>query len=320
MKYFITSDVHSYYTPFIDALLEVYYDKNNPNHTLIVDGDLFDRGQNALILLAFIKSIPKENRVLIRGNHEYLLKNLLDKEYPDYYDFSNGTVSTCFQLIGSNENNDAYKRLYYEAMFSYYSSSYYSVNTDSLKKTWKTISNKVKKTKIIDWIFNSDEWCDYYELDNYIITHAFIPVHNPTIIHMYNANVNKLEIKKDWRTDSDSYEIEQSTWGCPYKLFNAGLFNEEIKNGKTLICGHWNCSDFNEYYLGKINYDKQRENYNIFYSKHLIAIDAHTAYSGWCNVLVIEDGECYQHNTKLAEKIKLEEMLKKDNSKEPYFI
>ena len=39
-KYFVTSDLHSYYTEFIEALNKHQFDINNHNHILIVCGDL----------------------------------------------------------------------------------------------------------------------------------------------------------------------------------------------------------------------------------------------------------------------------------------
>jgi hypothetical protein len=43
------------------------FDACNNEHVLIVCGDLFDRGSESLKLYEFIKSLPKERRILIRG-------------------------------------------------------------------------------------------------------------------------------------------------------------------------------------------------------------------------------------------------------------
>lgn len=43
MKFFAISDMHSFYDPMIDALDQAGFEKNNPEHTLIVCGDAFDR-------------------------------------------------------------------------------------------------------------------------------------------------------------------------------------------------------------------------------------------------------------------------------------
>ena len=66
-KYFVSSDIHSFYTPFIKELIKTGFDLNNEEHILIICGDLFDRSDESLKIYEFIKSLPKERRILIRG-------------------------------------------------------------------------------------------------------------------------------------------------------------------------------------------------------------------------------------------------------------
>ena len=58
-KYFVASDIHNFYTPFIKELNKTGFDLNNEEHLLIICGDLFDRGSESLKLYEFIKSLPK---------------------------------------------------------------------------------------------------------------------------------------------------------------------------------------------------------------------------------------------------------------------
>ena len=78
MRFYIVSDVHSCYTALKEALKVSGYDINNENHILIFNGDIFDRSTETLELYNFIKSIPKERKILIQGNHELLFKELLE--------------------------------------------------------------------------------------------------------------------------------------------------------------------------------------------------------------------------------------------------
>lgn len=321
--YFITSDIHSYYNELITALDEAGFDINNSEHILIVNGDLFDRGEDTLKVLEFIKSIPKERRILIRGNHEYLLRDLLNrKDLPKWHDVSNRTLKTVFHLLGIPTQIDDFltndtSYLYYQLKNAAQYDDYREVammlceDFDSIKKGWIKIQKQAKKTGILDWIFG-DEWIDYYELDNYIITHAFIPLNKPFHMSMYRPVMNELSYHKDWRTDKSwqlsSNAFENATWGCPYQLYDYGFFNEEIKNNKTLIVGHWHCYDFRQHYCNVFYKSKEETNFDIFYSKHLIAIDACTAYSEVCNVLVIKNGKCYQHDKELVEEVSQEDM------------
>lgn len=49
-KYFISSDIHSFYDEWINSLNDSGFDINNPSHIVIIVGDLFDRGQQAITL------------------------------------------------------------------------------------------------------------------------------------------------------------------------------------------------------------------------------------------------------------------------------
>ena len=103
-KYFIVSDIHSFYTPLITALEKNGFDMNNPEHILVVLGDVFDRGYQSLEVYAFLTIALSEDRViLVRGNHELLYLDLLRKKFPDSYDFSNGTVRTFCQIARMEE-------------------------------------------------------------------------------------------------------------------------------------------------------------------------------------------------------------------------
>ena len=70
-KFFVTSDIHSYYEPLIEALDKAGFDKNDENHYLVVCGDCFDRGPDSARVLKYLQSLPR--KVLIKGNHEQLL-------------------------------------------------------------------------------------------------------------------------------------------------------------------------------------------------------------------------------------------------------
>ena len=52
-KYFVCSDLHSFFTEFKEALAKNGFDAENQDHILVVCGDLFDRGKETLYLYNF---------------------------------------------------------------------------------------------------------------------------------------------------------------------------------------------------------------------------------------------------------------------------
>jgi len=136
----------------------------------------------------------------------------------------------------------------------------------------------------------SNEWKNYFELDNFIIVHSFIPLkfkHTDKIDLLYGADPDILEPVTNWREEATQEMWDAATWGCPWKFYKAGLFDEEIKNGKTLICGHWHTSDFYKNLDNKIDYDIE-EKCPIYNRDNIIALDACTVLSNRVNVLVID--------------------------------
>lgn len=97
-KFFVTSDIHSFYTPFKKTLDEKGFDPNNENHWLIVCGDCFDRGDESKELLKYLMSLDR--KILIKGNHDILLEDCCMREFPYSYDKHNGTTKTIEELGG----------------------------------------------------------------------------------------------------------------------------------------------------------------------------------------------------------------------------
>ena len=260
-KYFVTSDIHSFYSPLIVELNKQGFEIDNKRHRLIVCGDLFDRDET-IEVYNFIKSLSKNRRILIRGNHEYLLRDCLKKDFPSDYDFHNGTVKTICQF--ANVDYDEFIFLAYEQ----------DINRRNRK--WKKMTSLPIFKKLIKWIFESKDWVDYYEYKNYVFVHSFIPLISNKKMSGYSEEYNP-----DWRNASRE-EFEEATWRNPFIKFDEGYFNEEIKNNKILVCGHWHCSDFHKFFEHKEN------DWSIYKGKNLIAIDKCTALTKKSNVLVID--------------------------------
>lgn len=301
-KYFIVSDIHSFYDQLKESLSSAGFKKSEKDHILVICGDVFDRGNQTVEVYNYIKSIPKKRRVLVKGNHESLFLELLNKDFPDSYDYSNGTVRTFCNIAGVDEK---LLSLIEQKRDLYRSGK--PINSEQIRlqmhAIWSAIKDKVAESEITKWI-QSDEWKDYYEVNNYIFTHSFIPLRVKDIEETkwiksyptYKVLPELLEAVPDWRNSASSIEWEDARWGCPWRQFKGGLFDSEIANNKILVCGHWHSSDFHQVFENGSQYD-----FSIYFGQNLIALDGCTAASGHTNVLVIdeESGKCY--NEKLEE-------------------
>ena len=137
-KFFVCSDIHSFYTPLKKALDEKGFDPNNKDHWLVVCGDVFDRGDESNEMLHFLMSL--ERKILVKGNHEQLLLDCIDRGYWYSYDRSNGTFKTICDLTPN------------AATFEVACSAAY--------------------LKVKDFI---DGMVNYFETQNYIFVHSWIP-------------------------------------------------------------------------------------------------------------------------------------------------
>lgn len=142
-KYFVVSDVHSFYNEMQTALNSAGFDINNPEHIFVSCGDLLDRGDQPKECIDFVLSIPEERRILIMGNHEENLINILRSYYYDTADKMNGTVRTICNLVDENWLD------------------FYALN-------------KANKDPRLNQYLNA--LVDYYESDKYIFTHSFLPI------------------------------------------------------------------------------------------------------------------------------------------------
>lgn len=201
-KFFCTSDIHSYYDPLIKVLNDAGFDKNNPDHYLVVCGDCFDRGDQSAEVLRFLRSI--ERKFLIKGNHELLLTECCDRGYPQSYDFSNGTYQTICDLGGMD--------------IGY---SFDECCTRTLARVGTFLDSMV----------------NYLETENFIFVHGWLPVEcNDGLPAHYRRNRN-FTAMEDFRMATQK-QWDDSTWLCGPDMALDGYNN----TNKTVCFGHWHTS------------------------------------------------------------------------------
>lgn len=92
-KLFVTSDIHSAYTPMKKALDEAGFEPGNTKHLLIVCGDLFDRMDESQQVFDYMMNVP--NKVLITGNHEDLMRSMCQRGFPYSHDSTMELTKPC---------------------------------------------------------------------------------------------------------------------------------------------------------------------------------------------------------------------------------
>ena len=95
---FAVSDIHGHYTLLKKALDEAGFDAKNPEHLLICCGDYFDRGPENGQVLKYLDRL--EHKILLRGNHEDMLLEILDTGRLKPHNYLNGTVETVTEFFG----------------------------------------------------------------------------------------------------------------------------------------------------------------------------------------------------------------------------
>ena len=140
-KFFVTSDIHSFMNPLKRALDEKGFDPTNKDHWLVVCGDCYDRGDDSELVLNYLMSL--ERKILIRGNHDLLLRDLCERGFPHRHDFHNGTTITVYDLGDAGAGND-------------------------FEKCCEVTQNKLREYNNL--------LVNYFETQHYIFVHSWIPI------------------------------------------------------------------------------------------------------------------------------------------------
>jgi len=251
-KYFVTSDVHSFLDELTVALNEKGFEKDNPDHILCVCGDLFDRGDQSRQLFEFVKELQAQDRlVYVAGNHESLLFDCMSEIY-------RGRVPSGHHF--SNGTVKTICMLCGQSEWIVYD------------PTWR---DKICETMQPILGFISDNCVDYAEIGDFVLVHGWVP------------------LLTDFR-DGTSEDWERARWANGMEKWKNPVCRVP---GKTVVCGHWHCSwgwshirQERKEWPNKCRKD-WKESFSPFIDDGIVAIDACTAYSGLCNVIVIEEDD-----------------------------
>lgn len=250
MKYFIVADVHGFYDEMINALNGAGYEKDNPNHCFVSCGDLIDRGPDAAKCLKFVNSINKKRKILIKGNHEDLLQELLDGRELGGHDWSNGTINTLDQFAADL----------------------------GIPACVVCMQIPIMGTKYQPWIKYYKSLVDYAEISDCIIVHGWIPYSN---YNEDNCQVNDWK-KGDWY--SARWHNGMDCWGRGIKLKD-----KTIICGHWHCSWGWShIRQKYEEFPPKNQLDALEKSFQPFIDEGIIALDSCVAYSHKINCVVIE--------------------------------
>lgn len=252
MKYYVTSDVHSFTSLLQSRLEDAGFFTDSEPHKLMILGDLFDRGPEPREMQQFILRMLQEDQViLVRGNHEDLFRELIyeDGGYPRSHHRQNGTYDTALALTGMS------RREAWEDM------------DDFCRRAAASPFNKV----IIPATRN------YFETQSFVFVHGWIPC-----LREHNGSYSFIE---NWR------DAEDRLWQDARWINGMDAVQQVWVPGKTVVCGHYHTSYGHSKYEGKGGESGEGADFGPYFEDGILAIDASTANSGQMNLLIIEDEE-----------------------------
>ena len=255
-KIFFCSDIHGYYDVMINTLKFKGFDENNPNHLLVVLGDIFDRGDQAVQVYEYLKRLTdKKKAVVVSGNHHKFLIEFLEGSYNPFNYMNNGLSETIGDFWHRTMPFESWCLLDKDC----------TPNSNDYAE-WVDICRKdimEEYPELLDWLKSMPR---YFESKNIIGCHASLDL---------NA--------EDWRKP---HCIRYTLRDWDALEFDDGMFlARKNTTGKTIVAGHFDTGHLREMHnLGV--YD----DHSILKTEdNKIFIDGCVALTQKLNVLILED-------------------------------
>lgn len=259
MRYYVTSDIHGFYTPFTSALINSGYYEDHEDKKIVICGDLFDRAREDETIKfnrLLIQMHDNNELILVKGNHDHMIEELFQSwdnaGYFSRYFIVNGTIKTVLCLCG------------YDPLDLIGSPNKVKTSLEQLELVTKILPSMV----------------NYFETKHHIFVHGWIPTMNTS---------NGFEYIPSWRNASNE-QWNNARWSNGMMLAHEYSIKEP---NKTIVCGHCAASygHYNYEHQGNGIYEKN-SNYSPYKEDGVLALDACTALSNQVNIVIIEDDPC----------------------------
>ena len=252
MKNFIVSDIHDHYDLLRKALDDNGFDINDKSHRLIVCGDAFYSGPQPGELFVFLREMAeKERLIFIYGNHDIeLLDNLRAGK------FTRPANRKCAELIVAHL-------------------------TGKIGLTDHELISECERLGFAEFLAETPVW--YYENENYVFTHGFIPT-------------EKKSYRSDWRNATEKEWRNAAARGDAMALSMRYGVSEQ---NKKIVCGHYSAA---RCYLMKDATQADWENkiykdvsgvpaegFKPFWGDTFIAIDQSVKKTGFMNCILLDE-------------------------------
>lgn len=256
MKLFFVSDIHSHYDKTIEALNNVGYDENNPNHLLIVVGDIFDRYTQTIEVYKWLFRLTKENKaIVLSGNHHKFLIDFLEGSVNPWNYMWNGLNDTIADFLHRTIPFESWCILERNC----------EMTQEAYTKWARICRNDINKEypELLPWLKSMPR---YFESKSIIATHGALDLkvpdwHNP---HCYRGSL------LDW----DALDFDDGSF---IKCKNT--------TGKTIVLGHFDTGSLRE-----MNGLGDSDDYSILITDdNKVFIDGCVVLTKKVNVYVVED-------------------------------
>lgn len=253
MKYFVTSDTHSFFNEMLEAIHSKGFEENNSDHKLVICGDVFDRGDQSIEIYKYLKGLG-DQFIYIKGNHEDLLEDCIRYfrlgYVPAFHHWSNGTVETLTNLAG------------------------YDYKTFSFRDSIAMNRVTTKGEEVLEWI--NSKSIDYLVIGDIILVHGWIPYGYDTVKDLANASSGEWKEAR-WTNGMDAWRMGIGIYDC---TIVCGHWHSSYGN---YTFHHIVSAEFPD----KAS-DELKRAFQPFVAPGIIAIDSCCAYSGFLNCIVLE--------------------------------